>query len=83
MPKHTQSHIQLVSSDTTRPPHYHVAAADSTVGSIGRTRVEHNQVGYKHPATEHYKLLPYAQRHPGTYPSNMHVCTPSSLSPPV
>ncbi|GJR47373.1 hypothetical protein Tco_1315476 [Tanacetum coccineum] len=85
--KHTQSHIQLVSSDTTRPPHHHVAAvvaaADSTAGSTGRTRAEHNQVGYKHPATEHYKLLPCAQRHPGTYPSDMHVCTPSSLSPPV
>ncbi|GKG25636.1 hypothetical protein Tco_0398782, partial [Tanacetum coccineum] len=54
--KYTQSHIQLVSSDTTRPPHHHVAdvvaAADSTAG---RTRAEHNQVGYKHPAMEHYK----------------------------
>ncbi|GJY06763.1 hypothetical protein Tco_0373817, partial [Tanacetum coccineum] len=85
--KHTQSHIQLVSSDTTRPPHHHVAVAvaatDSTAGSTGRTGAEHNQVGYKHPATEHYKLLPCAQRHPGKYPSDMHVCTPSSLSPPV
>ncbi|GKG49951.1 hypothetical protein Tco_0518725, partial [Tanacetum coccineum] len=66
--KHIQSHIQLVSSDTTRPPHYHVAAvvaaADSTAGSTGHTRAEHNQVGYKHPATEHDKILPCAQRHP-------------------
>ncbi|GJU75053.1 hypothetical protein Tco_0020756 [Tanacetum coccineum] len=85
--KHTQSHIQLVSSDTTRPPHHHVAVvvavADSTASSIGRTGAEHNQVGYKHPATEHYKLLPCAQRYLGTYPSDMHVCTTSSLSPPV
>ncbi|GJY11626.1 hypothetical protein Tco_0380935 [Tanacetum coccineum] len=76
-----------MSSDTTRPPHHHVvvvvADADSTAGSIGRTRAKHNQVGYKHPATEHYKLLPCAQRHPGTYLSDMHVCTPSYLSPPV
>ncbi|GJV18973.1 hypothetical protein Tco_1367993 [Tanacetum coccineum] len=76
-----------MSSDTTRPPHHHVAAvvaaADSTTGSTGRTRAKHNQVGYKHPATKNYKLLPCAQKHPGTYPSNMHVCTPSSLSPPV
>ncbi|GKC27730.1 hypothetical protein Tco_1035024 [Tanacetum coccineum] len=53
MSKHTQSHIQLVSSDTIRPPHHHatavVAVADSTTGSTGRTRAEHNQVGYKHP----------------------------------
>ncbi|GJZ94086.1 putative ribonuclease H-like domain-containing protein [Tanacetum coccineum] len=44
--KHTQSHIQLVSSDTTRPPHHHVAAvvaaADSTASSTGRTGAEHN-----------------------------------------
>ncbi|GJU05711.1 hypothetical protein Tco_1122141 [Tanacetum coccineum] len=76
-----------MSSDTTRPPHHHaaavVAAADSTAGSIGRTRAEHNQVGYKLPTTKHYKLLPRAQRHPGTYPSDMNVYTPSSLSPPV
>ncbi|GKE79670.1 hypothetical protein Tco_1545790 [Tanacetum coccineum] len=82
--KRTQSHIQLVSSDTTRP-HNHVAAvvaaADSIAGST--TGAEHNQVGYKHPTMEHYKLLPCAQRYSGTYPSDMHVCTPSSLSPPV
>ncbi|GKE39901.1 hypothetical protein Tco_1463306, partial [Tanacetum coccineum] len=41
-----------------------VAAADSTTGSTGHTRAEHNHVGYKHPAMEHYKLLPCAQRHP-------------------
>ncbi|GJQ99295.1 hypothetical protein Tco_0522280 [Tanacetum coccineum] len=71
-----------MSSDTTHPPHHHsavvVAAANSTAGSTGRTRAEHNQVGCKHPATEHYKLLPCAQRHPGTYPNDMTVCTPSS-----
>ncbi|GKE66443.1 hypothetical protein Tco_1520604 [Tanacetum coccineum] len=76
-----------MSSDTTRPLHRHaaavVAAANSTAGSIGHTRAEHNQVGCKYPATEHYKLMPYAQKHPGTYPSDMHVCTPSSQSPPV
>ncbi|GJU33305.1 hypothetical protein Tco_1176894 [Tanacetum coccineum] len=74
-----------MSSDTTRPPHVAavVAAADSTASSTGRTGAEHDQVGYKHPATEHYKLLPCAQRHPGTYLSDMHICTPSSLSPPV
>ncbi|GJU49963.1 hypothetical protein Tco_1219518 [Tanacetum coccineum] len=84
----THDHIShLVSSDTTRPLHHHasvvVAVVDSTAGSTGRTRAEHNQVSCKHPAMEHYKLLSCAQRHPGTYPSVMTVCTPSSLSPPV
>ncbi|GKF26289.1 hypothetical protein Tco_0082183 [Tanacetum coccineum] len=76
-----------MSSDTTRPPHHYVAVvvaiADSTAGSTGRTGAEHNHVGYKHPATKHYKLMPCAQRHPSTYPRDMHVYTPSSLSPPV
>ncbi|GJX66212.1 hypothetical protein Tco_0300555 [Tanacetum coccineum] len=85
--KHTKSHIQLVSSDTTHLLHHHAAAmvvaADNTAGSTGHTRAEHNQVGCKHPVTEHYKLLPCAQRHPGTYPSDKPVCTPSSLSAPT
>ncbi|GJS63472.1 hypothetical protein Tco_0678036 [Tanacetum coccineum] len=42
-----------------------VVAVDNTAGSTCRIRAEHNQVGCKHPATEHYKLLPCAQRYPG------------------
>ncbi|GKD82278.1 hypothetical protein Tco_1349117, partial [Tanacetum coccineum] len=37
----------IYTSDTTHPPHHHaatvVAVADSTAGSTGRTRAEHNQ----------------------------------------
>ncbi|GJW70950.1 hypothetical protein Tco_0127867 [Tanacetum coccineum] len=85
--KHIQSHIHLVSSDTIRPLHHHAAAVvvavDNTAGSTSRIGAEHNQVGCKHPVMEHYKLLPCAQRHPGTYPSDMSICTPSSLLPPA
>ncbi|GJV58700.1 hypothetical protein Tco_1464800 [Tanacetum coccineum] len=86
-PKHTQSNILLESFDTTRPLHHHAAAVvvavDNTAGSTSCIGAEHNQVGCKHHAMEHYKLLPCAQRHPNTYPSDMTVCTPSSLLPPA
>ncbi|GKB76996.1 hypothetical protein Tco_0943891, partial [Tanacetum coccineum] len=63
MSKHIQSDIQLVSFDTTRLLHHQAAAAvvvdvDNTTGSTGRIGAEHIQVDCKHPATEHYKLLP-------------------------
>ncbi|GJU15428.1 hypothetical protein Tco_1143394 [Tanacetum coccineum] len=76
-----------MSLDTTHPLHHYVVAmvaiVDSIAGSIGHTGAEHNHVGCNHHATEYYKLLSCAQRHPGTYPSDMTVCTSSSRLPPA
>ncbi|GJT30083.1 hypothetical protein Tco_0910358, partial [Tanacetum coccineum] len=75
--------------DTTH--HHPAAAADiavdtvvaevGTTDSTGHTAAEHNQVGCRLLAVEHYKPQPYAQTLPGTCPRDMTVYNPSVLSP--
>ncbi|GKG32649.1 hypothetical protein Tco_0430159 [Tanacetum coccineum] len=66
--------------------HHVVAAVDGTVvgtaSNTDHTEAEHKQVGCRLPAVEHYKPQPCAQTLHGTCPSDMTVCTPSSLSSP-
>ncbi|GJV21614.1 hypothetical protein Tco_1370634 [Tanacetum coccineum] len=59
-----------------------VRAEVGTTDNTDHTMAEHNQVGCKLPAVEHYKPQPYAQTHPGTCPSDMTTYTPYAQSPP-
>ncbi|GKG23300.1 hypothetical protein Tco_0391336, partial [Tanacetum coccineum] len=53
-----------------------------TAGSIDHTEAEHKQVGCRLPVVQHCTPQPCAQILPGTYPNDMTICTPSSLSSP-